>query len=127
MAKTGQFRYCYDGSPLNYPSSLTYERLTSGIWLDEDIQLIKLDISGPQGLGFFLNNTPTPIRLLDYNENFQVSQWSLDETVGNISPVYNIKFEAQSLYKLVQENLSIDSELNPNGYTYIIMDYTQVG
>lgn len=124
--KTGQFRYCYDGSELNYPSTLTYERLTSGVWLDEDTQLVSLNISGPQGLRFFLNNTPTPIELLNYNESFQVSQWSLDEELGSISPVYNIKFEAQSLYNLVKDNEAIDKVLNPNGYTYIIIDYTQI-
>lgn len=73
MARIGQFRFCHDGSELNYPLSLTYAKLTSGAWLDEDTQLIKLTISGPQGLGFFLNNTPTPIKLLDYNEEYQVS------------------------------------------------------
>ena len=126
MAKTGQFRFCYNGSPLNYPTSLTYEKLTSGAWLDDNTQLIKLNISGPQGLGFFLNNTPTPIRLLDYNEEFQVSQWSLDENIGTISPVYNIKFEANTLHKLMTENMSINQETNANGYTYIIIDYTAI-
>ena len=55
-----------------------------------------------------------------------MSQWSLDEQLGSISPVYNIKFEAQSLHNLVKDNEAIDKILNPNGYTYIIIDYTQI-
>jgi hypothetical protein len=128
MAKTGQYRYYNDNSDLNYPKNLTYEKLVSGAWLDDSTRFTELEIEGPQGLGFFLNNTPTPIYLWEYktelnNDTSGVSYWSLPEEVGNASPVYNIKFDAKSLSKIININESYGSS---NGYKVIIINYTQM-
>lgn len=127
MAKTGQYRYYKDGDRLNSPKNLTYEKLVSGAWLDDNTRFVRLSIEGPQGLGFFLNNTPTPIRLWEYsteagNDTSGASHWSLPEEVGNASPVYNIKFEAKSLRDFLKTNAESDPK---TGYKILIINYTQ--
>ena len=123
--KKGQFRYAGEpnntSTPNNYPANLTFDKLVSGAWLaDSNAQFTNLKILGPQGIGFYLNNTPTPIYLNEnINTTHHVSSWELTNEIGTICPVYDIKFDAKSLRKFV--------DANTNHRIYLIIDYEQEG
>ena len=44
MAKTGQYRYYKDGDRLNSHKNLTYEKIVSGAWLDDNTRFVRLSI-----------------------------------------------------------------------------------
>lgn len=129
MAKTGQVRYYLDNSDYNYPEGLNYRALVSGSWLDESARLTDISIEGPQGLGFFINNTPTPVRLWRHSGDPSdgAAQWSLTASdIGNASPVYNIKFEAKSLREFININTQRQNEGGYGGsHKLLVINYTQ--
>lgn len=119
-----QIRYLYDTTNSNSPNSpgATRANLIGGALFNDEEKIISCTISGMLGMGFFINDTPSPIRLLkngdavdDYANH---CTFTFPQQVLNYVPIYNIKVEAASLDRLIAWN-----KTHPNAPEYLIIDY----
>lgn len=117
-------RYVKDGDERNYPQSLTREQLISGVFLDQSTRIVSLEINALVGFGFYLNNTPTMIRILHPDSPSQSEVESrrivIPQTVLAMNPIYNIKFDAASVDRLIAWNTSAAGNDNE---VWLFIDY----
>lgn len=113
VRKQRQMRYVKDGDPRNYPAGLTKEQLISGTCWDTNTRIVELSIQAVIGFGFYVNDTPTPLRILNYqydpnstNAKMQIAsrKFTFPKSVLQMAPIYNIKMEAESMQRLINYN-----------------------
>lgn len=126
-----QMRYIKDGDSRNYPKDLTAAMLTCGSFLDSSIRIVELTIQGNLDLAFYLNDTVTPIRIAPANLKVDDHQkWtsavltlpanSAGAKMTDITPIYNVRFDARSLKRFLELNTHRD---NPENYLFITYTY----
>lgn len=119
-----QFRYIKDGDARNYPTSLTRDQLISGAFLDQSTRITHLEINALVGFGFYLNNTPTMVRIMhpgDPSTNeVESRRIVIPDSVLAMNPVYNIKIDAASLDRLIRWN---NSSAGNGNEIWLFIDY----
>lgn len=129
--KHGQIRYIADNDDRNYPADLTAAHLTSGAMFDPSIRIKDLSISsGILGLKFYINNTPAPLSTRDSGVSFlsagePVKTWSLNtDAIANM-PIYSLRFDAESIDRLIEYNKPRLASNSMNGSPYyLFINYT---
>lgn len=144
MATKKQIRYIADGDKRNYPENLTRDMLVGGDFLPKNTKITSLKISGIPGMGFYLNDTPNCIRLINRvananNETILVDPNSAShlltlgtynspkdsknvEIVLSHAVVYSIRFDAASVDRLIEYN-NLSSIVRSNAQKWLIIDY----
>lgn len=110
VRKKKQMRYVKDGDARNYPADLTRDQLIAGTRWGTDTRIVELTINAMVGFGFYVNDTPTMIRILhpgDPTQNETESRkFTFPANVLQMNPIYNIKIDAASLARLIAWNQS---------------------
>lgn len=121
-----QIRYIKEGDPRNSEGA-TRANLIGGALFSASTKITQLNVGCMVGFGFFVNDTPTPIRILrngDPTESADVyaiyETYTFPQDVLKMSPIYNIKCEAASIDRLNEWNHN-----NPNNEEWLFIDYTE--
>lgn len=117
-----QIRYIKDGDARNFPAGLTRNQLVGGTIWDSKTRIVSLTISALIGFGFYVNDTPTMIRILHPGNPIEQGSSSYTFTfparVLNMSPIYNIKMDAASVDRLIAWNTG-----HPTEERWLFIDY----
>ena len=97
--KIMQIRYYGDKSDSNYPKKLPSSSLTSGEVFKDYLPMTYLNIQGPEGLKFYLNNGIHPIAL------GPSGKYELD--LNGITEISNLVFDSSTLKSKVTSNNSL--------------------
>lgn len=144
MAVKRQIRYIKDGDQRNYPPGLTRDQLIAGDFLPPNTKISELKITGIPGLGFYLNDTPSCLRLInrvanESNQTIRIDPNNVDhilklatydspkdlnniEIVLSHATVYSIKFEAESIDRLNAYN-NLSTVNTSHTQKWLIIDY----
>lgn len=144
-----QIRYLWDGYVGNYPQDITRAKLISGSWFKSINKITELKITAMMGFGFFVNDTPSPLRVLQNGDPVPLEDQTI--TVGSgqekvtikgynticsfeyptdmlkITPIYNVKCEASSIDKLIHWNQQQANNPNVAEYEWLVIDYVEEG
>ena len=130
IQKQRQIRYIKEGDLRNSPGA-NRATLIGGALFSASTKIVSLKAGCMVGFGFFINDTPSPIRILRNGNLYQTSQdesasiYALHETyefpsdVIKLSPIYNIKCEAASIDRLNEWNQNNSQE------EWLIIDYVE--
>lgn len=117
-----QIRYLKEGDARN-SSNASYETLVAGTLFNTSAHITELKVSAIPGFGFYVNNTPWPIRVLvngRINEDPDMFTYTFPANVLASQPIYNIKCEAESVKRLSDYNTAY-----PNDPHYLLIDYIE--
>lgn len=121
-----QIRYIKEGDPRN-SSGATRASLVGGSLFDVSAKIVSLSVGCMVGFGFFVNDTPRPIRILkngdpttDYKAYAQHETFEFPTDVLTMAPIYNIKCEAASI-----DRLNAWNNANPNNEEWLFINYVE--
>lgn len=108
VRKKRQMRYVKDGDSRNFPAGLTKEQLIAGSRWGTDTRIVELTINALVGFGFYVNDTPTMIRILRPGDpttaETESRKFTFPTSVLQMNPIYNIRMDAASMERLIQWN-----------------------
>lgn len=126
VQKQRQIRYVKDGDPRN-SSGANRATLIGGALFSASTKIVSLSVGCMVGFGFFVNDTPRPIRILRNGDPRETEEsyarhetYTFPENVIKLSPIYNIKCEAASIDRLNDWNQN-----NSNNEEWLIIDYVE--
>lgn len=121
-----QIRYIKEGDPRN-STGATRASLIGGSLFPASTRIVELSVGAMVGFGFFVNDTPTPLRVLRYGDPTESSDaysrhetFNFPQSVLNMAPIYNIKCEAASIDRLNEWNNN-----NSNNEEWLFISYTE--
>ena len=118
-----QIRYIKDGDPRNTVGA-SKEALIAGSLFSGTTRIVELTVSAIPGFGFYVNDTPFPIRVMSHGDtdqyNIKEQIFKFDSNILALQPIYNIKCEAASLQRLINYN-----ETFSNDQQFLMIDYTE--
>ena len=121
-----QIRYIKEGDPRN-SAGATRASLIGGSLFSASTRITELTIGSMIGFGFFINDTPSPIRILKHGDPTGKEQdyanhetYIFPQDVLNMAPIYNIKCEAASIDRLNEWNNN-----NPTHEEWLFISYTE--
>lgn len=119
-----QIRYFREGYPGNSEGA-TRANLIGGALFDGNTKIVSLQITALIGFGFFVNDTPSPIRILhngdpvaDYSTH---CTFTFPEQIIQLAPIYNVKCEASSIDRVDAWN----SQYGDSQPEWLIIDYVE--
>ena len=126
VQKQRQIRYVKEGDPRNSPGA-TRASLIGGSLFNANTRITSLSIGSIVGFGFFVNDTPSPLRVLKNGDPTQDAEsYGLHETytfppsVLKMAPIYNIKCEAASI-----DRLNAWNNANTQNEEWLFINYTE--
>lgn len=121
--KKKQIRYFSEGDSRNSVGA-TRANLIAGTLFGASTRIIELRVTAIPGFGFFVNDTPFPIRVLAYSginqDDDRNFYYDIPSEVLALQPIYNIKCEASSLTRLGQYNTRFPDDTYP-----LLIDYVE--
>lgn len=122
IRKQRQLRYIKDGDVRNYPANLTRDQLVGGTIWNQNTRIVQLEINAMVGFGFYVNDTPTMIRILHKEDptldEIASRKFTFPTSVLQMNPVYNIKMDAASVDRLIAWNTAY-----PGNEVWLFVDY----
>lgn len=120
--KKRQIRYVLEGDARN-STGATRANLIGGTLFSSGTRIVELRVTAIPGFGFYVNDTPFPIRVLANGSTDkdadQMFYYDFPAEVLALQPIYSIKVEAASLKRLTDYN----SQFSPP--YYLMIDYVE--